>query len=36
MSQTLSLTPGKYNLFIAPPVAGVDFAGTPTPTVTYQ
>jgi hypothetical protein len=36
MSQTLSLTPGKYNLFITPPVAGVDFAGTPTPTVTYQ
>jgi hypothetical protein len=36
MSQTLSLTRGEYNLFIAPPVAGVDFAGTPTPTVTYQ
>jgi hypothetical protein len=36
MSQTLSLEPGKYSLFITPPVAGVDFTGTPTPSVSYQ
>ena len=36
MSQTLSLEPGKYILFITPPVAGVDFTGTPTPSVSYQ
>ena len=36
MSQTLSLTPGEYALFIVPPVAGVDYTGTPLPTVSYQ
>jgi hypothetical protein len=36
MSQTLSLEPDKYILFITPPVAGVDFTGTPTPSVSYQ
>lgn len=36
MSQTLSLQPGKYALFITPPVAGVDYTGTPLPTVSYQ
>ena len=36
MSQTLSLPPDIYSLYITPPVAGVDFSGTPTPTVSYQ
>jgi len=36
MSQTLSLEPGRYSLYITPPVAGVDFTGTPTPSVSYQ
>jgi hypothetical protein len=36
VSQTLQLLPGEYSLYITPPVAGVDFTGVPTPSVSYQ